>query len=135
MRKENFNKFETSANEETRNAAGSIGNGESGIGGEEGGVSGGNIVGGNPVEVALMNVASLLRRVRVFQRGASGPTLVTLWRPERAPCLDGQNGMVCSNVSGSSPQRGQEVSASGTSMLGGRPGSSYRLSSDESTLL
>jgi len=98
---------------------GGIAKGESGIGGEEWGVSGGNIVGGNPVEVAPMKVASLLRRGRVVQRGVSGPTLVTLWRRrERVPCLEGQSRMACSNVSGSSPQRGQEVSASGDLHVG-----------------
>jgi len=82
-------------------------------------VSGRNIVGGNPVEVAQMKVASLLRRGREVQRGASGPTLVMPWRrPERAPCLEGQNRMACSNVSGSSAQQGQEVSVSGDLHLG-----------------
>jgi len=47
---------------------GGIAKGESGIGGEEGGVSGGKIVGGNPVEVAPMKVTSLLRRGRQVQR-------------------------------------------------------------------
>ena len=60
-----------------------------------------------------MKVASVLRRGRVVQGGASGPTLVTpRRRGERAPCLEGENRMACSNVSGSSPQRGQEVSTS-----------------------
>jgi len=66
-----------------------------------------------------MKVVSLLRRGRVVQRGASVPTLVTPWRRrERAPCLEGQNRIACSNVSGSSPQRGQEVSASGDLHVG-----------------
>jgi len=43
---------------------------EGGRGGEEGGVSGGNIEGGNPVEVTLMKVVSLLRSGREDQRGA-----------------------------------------------------------------
>jgi len=37
-------------------------------------VVGGNIVGGNPVEVTPMKVASLLGRGRDDQSGASGPT-------------------------------------------------------------
>ena len=44
--------------------------GKSGNGGEEGGVSGGNIVGGNPVEVTLIKVARLLRSGRQDDRGA-----------------------------------------------------------------
>jgi len=45
--------------------------GERGKGGEDGGVVGGNMVGGNPVEVTLMKVASLFNRGRDVQSGAS----------------------------------------------------------------
>ena len=40
---------------------------------------GGNIVGGNPVEVTRMKVASLLSSGRDDQSGASEPTSVTPW--------------------------------------------------------
>jgi len=66
-----------------------------------------------------MKVATLLRRGKEVQRGASEPTLMTPWRRcERAPCLEGQSRMACSNVSGSNPQLGQEVSASGDLRIG-----------------
>jgi len=42
-----------------------------GNGREEGGVFGGNIVRGNPVELTLMKVASLLSSEREDHRGAS----------------------------------------------------------------
>jgi len=45
--------------------------GNRGSWGEESGVSGGNIHGGNPVEVTLMNVASLLSIGREDHWGAS----------------------------------------------------------------
>ena len=45
--------------------------GETGSGGEEVGVSGGNIEGGNAVKVKLMNVVSLLSSGREDHRGAS----------------------------------------------------------------
>jgi len=82
--------------------------GERENGGEEGRVVGGNIVGGNPVEVA-----SLFSSGRDDQSVALGPTLVTLWRRrDLLSCLEGQDRRACSNVSGSKPQRRQEVSAS-----------------------
>jgi len=87
-------------------------------------VSGGNIEGGNPVEVPLMKVASLLSSGREDQKGGSGPTLETPWsRRERAPCLEGHVRMACSNVSGSRPRGGRRCRHRGTSMLGGPPGS------------
>ena len=45
--------------------------GERGSGGQEGGVFGGKIVKGNPVEVMLMKVARLLSSGREDQRGVS----------------------------------------------------------------
>jgi len=61
-----------------------------------------------------MKVASLLSTGREDQIVASRPILVTAWRrQERALCLEGQVRMACSNVSGSSLQRGQVVPASG----------------------
>jgi len=93
--------------------------GERGNGGEDGGVVGGNIVGGNPVEVTLMKVASLLRRGRDDHSGASGPTSAMPWRRRALTCcLEGQERMACSKVSGSRPQRGQEVSPSGDFHVG-----------------
>ena len=87
--------------------------------GEEGGVVGGNIVGGNPVEVTPMKVASLFSRERDVQSGASGSTLLTPWRMrDLLCCLEGQERMACSNVSGSKPQRGQEVCTSGDLQVG-----------------
>ena len=78
-----------------------------------------NIVGGNPAEVTLMKVASLLSRGREVQSGASGPTSVTPWWRRDLLCgLVGQDRMACSKVSGSRPQRGQEVSASGDLQVG-----------------
>ena len=72
-----------------------------------------NIVGGNPVEVTLMKVASLFSRGRDDQSGASGPTSVTPWRRrDLLCCLKGHERMACSKGSRSRPQRGQEVSAS-----------------------
>jgi len=66
-----------------------------------------------------MKAASLLSSGREDQRGASQPTLVTPWRRgERAPCLEGQERMECSNVSGSRPQRGHEVLASEVLQVG-----------------
>ena len=80
---------------------------------------GGNIVGGKPVEVTPMKVASLFSSGRDDQSGASGPTSVTPWRrPEMLCCLEGQDRMACSKVSGSKPQRGQEVSALGVLHVG-----------------
>jgi len=70
-------------------------------------------VGGNPVEVKPMKLASLFRSGRDDQSGASGPTSVTPWRRrDLLCCLDGHDRIACSKVSGSKPQRGQEVSAS-----------------------
>jgi len=61
-----------------------------------------------------MKVASLFSSGRDEQRGASGPTSVTPWRRrDLLSCLKGQDRMPCSKASGSKPQRGQEVSASG----------------------
>jgi len=90
-------------------------------------VVGGNIVGGNPVEVTSMKVARVFSRGRDVQSGASGPMLVMLWRRrDLLCCLEGQDRMACSKVSGSKPQRGQELSASGTSKSGGRPDNLFR---------
>jgi len=75
---------------------------------------GGNIVGGNPVEVTPMKVASLFIRGRDVQSGAPASTLVTPWRRrDLLWCLKGQERMACSKVWGSKPQQGQEVSALG----------------------
>ena len=80
---------------------------------------GGNIVGGNPVEVTPIKVASLFSSGRDVQSGASGSTLVTPWRRrDLLCCLEGQERIACSKVSGSKPQRGQEVSASGDLHVG-----------------
>jgi len=80
---------------------------------------GGNIVGGNPVEVTPMKVASLFSSWRNDQSGASGLIAVTPWRRRDLLCfLEGQERMACSKVSGSKPQRGQEVSASGDLQVG-----------------
>ena len=80
---------------------------------------GGNIEGGNPVEVTPMKKASLFSRGRDDQSVASGPTSVTPWRwRDLLCCLEGQERMVSSKVSGSKPQRGQEVSASGDLQVG-----------------
>jgi len=82
-------------------------------------VAGGNIVGGNPVEVAPVKEASLCSRGRDVQRGASGPTSVTPWRRrDLGCCLEEHDRIACSKVSGSKPQRGQEVSASGDLQVG-----------------
>ena len=73
---------------------------------------GGNIVGGNPVEVTPMKVASHFSRGRDVQSGDLGPTLVTPWRRRNMLCcLEGQDRMACSKVSGSKPQREQDISA------------------------
>jgi len=70
------------------------------------------MVGGNPVEVTPMKVASLFSSGRDDERGPSGPTSATPWRRRDVLCChEGQNRMACSKVSGSKPQRGQEVSA------------------------
>jgi len=80
---------------------------------------GGNIVGGNPVDLTPMKVASLFTSRRDDQSGASGPTSVTPWRRrDLLCCLEGQHRTVCLKVSGSKPQRGQEVSASGDLQVG-----------------
>jgi len=80
---------------------------------------GGNIVGGNPVEVTPMKVPSFFSRGRDVPSGASGPTSVMPWRRrDLLCCLEGQDKMACSKVSGSKPQRGQEVSASGDLQVG-----------------
>ena len=80
---------------------------------------GGNIVGGNPVEVTPMKVASLFSSGRDDQSGASGPTSVTPWRRCDLLCyLEGQDRMACPKASGSKPQRGQEVLASGDLQVG-----------------
>ena len=80
---------------------------------------GGNIVGGNPVEVTPMKVASLFSSGRDDQSGASGPISVTRWRRrDLLCCFEGQHRMACAKVSGSKPQRGQEVSASGDLKVG-----------------
>jgi len=80
---------------------------------------GGNMVEGNPVDVTPMNMASLFSRGRDVESGASGPTLVTPWRRrDLLCCLEGQERIACSKVSGSKPQWGQEVSASGDLQVG-----------------
>jgi len=82
-------------------------------------VVGRNIVGGNPVEVTPMKVASLFSSWRDDQSGAAGPTSVTPWRRrDLLCCLEGQDRMACLKVSGFKPQRGQEVSASGDLHVG-----------------
>jgi len=84
--------------------------------GDEGGLAGGNIVGGNPVEGTLtrMKVASLLIRGREVKSGSSILTSVTQWRRcDLVPCLEGQERMACSKVSVFKPQWGQEGSPSG----------------------
>ena len=75
---------------------------------------GGNLVGGNPVEVRLMKIASLCNNGREDQSGASWPTSVTPWRRCDLTCgFEGQERIEYSKVSGFEPQLGQEVSASG----------------------
>ena len=75
---------------------------------------GGNIVGGNPVEMTPLRVASLFSRGRDVPSGASGPMSVTPWRRrDLLCCLKGQDRMACSKLSGSKQQRGQDVSVSG----------------------
>ena len=92
---------------------------------------GGNTVGGNPVEMTPMKVATLFSRGRDVQSRALGPTSVTPWkRRDLLCCLEGQDRKACSNISGSKPQRGQEVSASGDlqverAVLGGSFGVRY----------
>jgi len=77
------------------------------------------MVGGKPVKVTPMKVASLFSGGRDDQSGASGPTSVTPWRRrDRLCCLEGQERMACSKVSGSKPQRGQEVSGLGDLHVG-----------------
>jgi len=79
----------------------------------------GNIMGGNPVVVTPMKVASLFSRGRDDQSGGSGRTSVTPWRRRDVRCcLEGQERIACSKVSGSKPQWGQEVSASGDLQVG-----------------
>jgi len=66
-----------------------------------------------------MKVPSLFSRGRDVQSGASGLTLVTRWRRRNLLCcLEGQDRMACLKVSGSKPQWGQEVSASGDLQVG-----------------
>ena len=78
-----------------------------------------NIVGGNHVVVMPMKVAGLFRSGRDDQSVASGPTSVTAWRRrDLLCCLQGQDRIACSKVSGSTPQRGQEVSGSGDLQVG-----------------
>jgi len=80
---------------------------------------GGNIVGGNPLEVTPLKVVSLFSRGRDDQIGASGTISVTPWRRrDLLCCLEGQDRMACSKVSGSKRQRGLEVSASGDHHVG-----------------
>jgi len=83
------------------------------------------MVGGNPVKVTPMWVASLFSNGRDDQSGAPGPTSETPWRRrDLLCCLERQARMACSKVSGSKPQRGQEVLASGAGGIGigGPPG-------------
>ena len=80
---------------------------------------GGNIVGGNPVQVTPRKMASLVSGGRGDQSGAPGPTSVTPWRRrDLLCCLEGQASITCSKGSGSKPQRGQEVSAPGDLQVG-----------------
>ena len=66
-----------------------------------------------------MKVASLFTKGRDVLSGASGPTSVTPWRRrDLVCCLEGQERMACWKVSGSKPQRGQEVSALGDLQVG-----------------
>jgi len=84
-------------------------------------VVGGNILGGNPMEVTPMKVGSLFSSGRGVQSGALGPGSVRPWRRrDLLCCLEGQDRMACSKVSGSKPQLGQEVSASGDLPVGWR---------------
>jgi len=80
---------------------------------------GGNLVGGNHVEVTPMKVASLFSSWRDDQSGASGPTSVTPWsRHGLLCCHEGKERMACSKVSGSRPHWGQDVSVSGDLQVG-----------------
>jgi len=57
-----------------------------------------------------MKVASLFSNGWDIQSRASWPTSVTPWRRrDLACCLEGQEKMACLKVSGSKPQRRQEV--------------------------
>ena len=76
-------------------------------------------MGGNPVEVTPMKVGSLFSRGRDDESGGSGPTSVMPWRRRDLLCCHKrQERMACLKVSGSKPQRGQEVSASGDLHVG-----------------
>ena len=75
---------------------------------------GGNIVGGNLVVVTPMKVASLFSRGRDDQSRASGRTSETAWRRRHLLCcLEGPDRTASLKISGSKPQLGQELSASG----------------------
>ena len=66
-----------------------------------------------------MKVVSLFSRGRDVQSGPSWQTSVTLWRRrDLLFCLEKQDRMACAKVSGSKPQRRQEVSASGDLHVG-----------------
>jgi len=80
---------------------------------------GGNIMEGKPVEVTPMKLASLFGSGRDDQSGASGPTSVTPWRRrDLLCCLEARLGWRAQRISGSKPQRGQEVLASGDLLVG-----------------
>ena len=82
-------------------------------------MAGGKSEGGNPVEVTPKKVGSLFSRRRDVEGGASGLTPVTPWRRrDLVCCCEGQDRMACWKVSGSKPQWGQEVSASGDLQVG-----------------
>jgi len=66
-----LNSYYASAKENTWNTGGGGFGGDRRKGGEEGGMEGRNIVGGNPVEVTLMYVERLLSRGSEDLRGAS----------------------------------------------------------------
>ena len=66
------------------------------------------------MQVTRIKASSLLRKGRDDHSGASWPTSAMPWRRRTlTSCLEGQERMGCSKVSGSKPQRGQEVSPSG----------------------
>jgi len=96
--------------------------GERANGGEDLGVDSGNIVGGNPVQVTLIKAASRLSRGREDECGASWPMSVTQWRrPVLTSSLEGQERIGCAKVSGTKPQPGKELSASGNLLVGWAP--------------
>ena len=76
------------------------------------------------MELTLMKFARQLMRGKEVQIGSWWPTPVTPWRRrDLACCVEGQEKIGCSKVSGFKRQSEQEVAAAGTSKWGGRPGS------------